>query len=212
MTATKQRVTRAEAFGVIEDLFPLLEPACRTLQVAGSIRRGKSEVSDVELVAVPRVVMTPIDLFGQVFDETDLLDDACDQLLSKGTFTQRLDVNGYPRWGKRTKLISYRGVAVDLFSVLPPAQFGVILTIRTGSAKFSRRLMTPRSIGGLLPAHMMVRDGCLYRHMHGAELPVDKDLRRQYPAGWLVEVPAHTEQAFFDAIGLDWIEPEGRDT
>lgn len=210
MTATDTRIPLARAEELADDIVALLRPQCNRIAVAGSIRRRKPLVKDIEIVASPLIELTAVDLFGTLHDETDMLHAACDRLLADGTVAQRLDVNGRPRWGKRLKLLSYQGVSVDLFAVMPPASWGVIYAIRTGSAEFSHRFVTAKSIGGALPPYMLVRDGCLYRHIQGMDLPVDKEMRRQYPAGWLVEVPTPTEESFFEAIGMDWVEPEAR--
>ena len=56
-----------------EALRELLAPACARIEIAGSIRREKPKVKDVELVAVP-LPQRPV--FGQVakrFDELDVL-------------------------------------------------------------------------------------------------------------------------------------------
>jgi hypothetical protein len=42
-------------------------------------------------------------------------------------------------------------IAIDLFIVLPPAQFGAFFAIRTGTAEFSQWLVTPREKGGAIP-------------------------------------------------------------
>jgi len=71
-----------------------------------------------------------------------------------------------------------RWLAVDLFSVLPPAQWGVIMMIRTGPAEFSRRLVTPRGSGGLLPDGLRVRDGAIWDGEHAIATPEEDDVWR----------------------------------
>lgn len=210
MSATDTRIPLAHAEELADDVVALLRPYCDRIAVAGSIRRRKPLVKDIEIVAIPGMVRQPVDLFETEFSETDVLHAACNRYLADSTFAQRLDVNGRPRWGKRTKLMLYQDVAVDLFTVLPPASWGVIYLIRSGPAEFNQRIVTAKSIGGAMPNYMLMRDGVLYRHIQGADLPVDKEARRNYPAGWLVEVPTPTEESFFDAIGMDWVDPEAR--
>jgi DNA polymerase/3'-5' exonuclease PolX len=41
---------------IAEELVKILRPACSRVEIAGSIRREKSEVKDIELVAVTRWV------------------------------------------------------------------------------------------------------------------------------------------------------------
>jgi hypothetical protein len=66
----------------------------------------------------------------------------------------------------------------------------VIFTIRTGPPEFSKRIVTKRMYGGLLPSGMEIKDGVL----------------RNY----LTKIPTPEEEDFFKAIGLPWIDPEDR--
>jgi len=212
MSATKQRITYTRAEAIAADITALLWPFVEQIEIAGSIRRRKPVVSDIELVCIPRIERTATDLFGNAFVETDFLHSACERYTANGTFAHRLDKNGRRSFGERYKRLLHveSGIALDLFSVKAPAQWGVVFAIRTGSAEFTQRFVTSQLIGGALPACMLVRDGCLYCHVNGADLPVDSEARRKYPAGWLVEIPTPTEREFFDAIGMDWVEPEAR--
>lgn len=78
------------------------------------------------------------------------------------------------------------GIVLDLFLVTPPAEYGAILAIRTGPAAFSRMLVT--RIKGRLWS-------CTEGHV------VDHLGR---------DVPTPTEQDFFDAAQVQWLEPEER--
>lgn len=85
---------------------------------------------------------------------------------------------------------------MDIFSVIEPAQWGVIYTIRTGPAEFSRRLVTSTLHGGLLPPHLRVRDGALW---HRGDALFDAMM-----------IPTAEETDLFEAVGLTWIPPEAR--
>ena len=64
----------------------LLAPACERIEVAGSIRRGKPEVKDAEIVAIPKTyeVETP-GLFGPTSTERrSLLWDTIDDVIAGG--------------------------------------------------------------------------------------------------------------------------------
>jgi DNA polymerase/3'-5' exonuclease PolX len=171
---------------VAEMLVSFLRPACEKVEIAGSLRRGKAEVGDIEIVIEP--TLEPIfGLFRLTMTYRNLLDPLLEELVA-GKVVGRGE-----RWGNRYKTLSIPelpGLKCDLFIVLPPAQWGVIFTIRTGPADFSRRLVTKRRYGGLLPSHMRIKDGAL----------------------WIGEesAPTPTEQSFFEAIGLEWIPPEKR--
>ncbi|HXI16215.1 MAG TPA: hypothetical protein VNM48_07575 [Chloroflexota bacterium] len=189
----KQRVPLAEAEAIAQELVGRLALACSRLEIAGSIRRRRPDVGDIELVAVPRRDAPVItDLFGTRHDgpPVNLLDALCLELLIKNELRDRPDKNGRPAFGERYKRLSYKGVGLDLFSVFEPAQFGVIYTIRTGSAEFSQRLVTPRLMGGWLPVGMSVKDGALWDR------------------GRLIETQEEVE--FFRAIGAEFLPPERR--
>lgn len=210
MTAIETRIPLAHAEAVAAEIIDLLSPFADRIEIAGSVRRRKAFVSDIELVAIPLIDRRATDLFDTEFTEFDLLNQVCDRLLADHVLEQRLDINGRPRWGQRAKLMRYRDTPVDLFAVLPPAQWGLIYTIRTGPAEFNLQLVTAKSRGGLLPDHLMVRDGALYRHIAGADIPSDREVRKRYPQAWLTLVPTPEEADLFAAIGLEWIAPEDR--
>ena len=136
-TPTTGRIPLARAERLAEHIAGLLEPACERIEIAGSIRRRKPEVGDLELLVVPMLVpgLDQMDLFGtpvQAGQTTNLLDARVAELLERGTFEHRLDVNGRKACGERFKRLSYQDVALDLFSVLPNTcvQCGTILPTR----------------------------------------------------------------------------------
>lgn len=195
MTATTEaRIPYAHALDVAEDLRDLLDPFVVQFEIAGSIRRKSGDVKDIEIVAVPRMDSVVVDLFGGTSD-TNMLDQHCDQLRARAVLTDRLDKNGRPAWGTKYKRTMYQGIPVDLFSVLPPAQWGVIMAIRTGPWLFSQSLVTQKIKGGLLPNEFFVRDGALWVKHWGDEPSI---------------IPTPTEEDFFAAIGMPYIAPEKR--
>ncbi len=175
--------------------------AVERVAVAGSIRRGKPEVKDIELVVVPTIVPTQRDLFGQPVGWQNLLDVLVGELLADGIVGHRLDVLGRQAAGERYKRLVWQhgplaGIGLDLFSVLPPSEYGLQLVIRTGPADFSQRLVTPRDRGGLLPAGHRVLDGAIWQ---------TNDLGAPTRA-----VPTPDEADLFAFLGLDVIRPEDR--
>ncbi len=168
----------------------LLQDQCERIEVAGSIRRAKPDVGDVEIVCVPKISETATGLFGDILDRRDELHARCQSLVEDGVFAHRLASNGQHAFGERLKRLTYGRVALDLFCVLPPAQWGLILAIRTGPAEFSRRLVTPRRMGGLLPDWLKVHDGAIW---HGVD-----------------PVPTPEEADVFRVLGLPYIPPADR--
>jgi DNA polymerase/3'-5' exonuclease PolX len=192
-TTAKRRVPLALAEAVAQEALEALASACLRIEVAGSIRRRRPDVADIELVAVPRTAPI-LDLLGEPRGERDLLDELCRQLLHDGILTHRYDTAGHRAFGAKYKRVGYHGRAgalpLDLFVVTPPAQWGVLLAIRTGPGGYSKRLVTPRSYHGGMPAGMQVFEGALWGR------------------GGVVDTPE--EEDFFRALGLVWLPPEQR--
>ncbi len=150
------------------------------VEIAGSIRRGAPEVGDVEIVAQAAKGCRPEGVRAVL---------------------GRLNVRrGEPNkagaaapWGERY----YRGLApvaegteagVDLFVVLPPAEWGVVFVIRTGGAEFSQACVTRLHRWGLRS-----EQGRILRVYTGETLPCPN------------------ESLFFRYARLPWIPPELRD-
>jgi DNA polymerase/3'-5' exonuclease PolX len=172
--------------GVADDLRILLAPACERIEVAGSLRRRRLTVSDIELVAIPRYVEDREGLFGTT--RHSALDDLLAKVQRRPVTLHRRDgtEREQVRDGSAYKALAYRGLPVDLFIVEPErTDWGVIYTIRTGPADFSRELVTRCRTWG-----KRVQGGRLYD-------------RGRY-------VPCPDEAGFLAAVGLPWIEPEDR--
>lgn len=190
MSSATTRMPLAEAQALAEEVIAYLYSACERIRVAGSIRRGKADIGDLELVCVP-MFQESLDLFGDALPERrNMLDERCNDLLAEGVLSHRPDKNGRPAWGSKLKRATYRGVGLDLFAVTEPAQLGVVYLIRTGPADFSHRLVTPKEHGGWMPSGLYCRDGGIWRN--GAI------------------VPTPTEHDVFALLGREYIEPEER--
>ena len=180
-------VPYAEALRLAMELVWLFAPACEQVTWAGSLRRRKPTVSDIEIVAQPRYEEVRDGLFDTV--RASALDALLESFPRRPVTVHRADgsEDGQVRDGSAYKALAYRGMPVDLFVVDPQrADWGVILTIRTGPADFSRELVTRCRTWG--------------RRVQGGRLYV----RGAY-------APCPTEREFFAAVGMPWLEPEDRD-
>ena len=168
-----QRLEFGEVNRIAERLMVELSPYCQRVWVAGSLRREKSKVGDIELVIKPDICK---DMMG--FDVSREI-----PLPSRGKVIKN---------GSRYKQIALPdGINLDLFIVLPPAQWGVIYLIRTGPAEFSKRFVTPVRQGGFLPSHAKVENGAVW---------ADDAI-----------VPMSEEIQFFEFCRKRWIEPWERE-
>lgn len=121
------RLEIAEA--IAKELVELLEPACERVQVAGSVRRCKPQVHDVEILCIPKFQ-------GPV----DLLDHRIQGLIAQGVLDYRLNKLGSRVYGPKNKLLVHQaGVSVDVFSTDEQC-WAMALVIRTGPKELNIEL------------------------------------------------------------------------
>jgi len=141
---SKTKHPRADAIEVAREICRRLEGHTERVIVAGSLRRMKAEVSDVEVVFVPkRVTETdPSDMFGgQV--EVDATARVIGQMLSEGILAKRLNTNGSPTWGQFNRLAVHvaSGIPVDLFATDAKSWWNYVCC-RTGPAELNAAIAT----------------------------------------------------------------------
>lgn len=207
-TATKPKTVKSgqsleNARRMADKLIIQFGPFCTRIEIAGSIRRKKPVVGDIELVAIPRVetrqVAGQYALFnpGLPSREVSLLDEWLEHM---ATMTPpRIEKKPPPgvetltAWGERYKkfwvyLSDKLGfIQVDLF-LTTAETWGSIFTIRTGPAGYSHELV--KYIKYKTPYEQ--RDGALW------------DMR----TGERVHTPS--EMCYFETIGVPWWPPEYR--
>ena len=146
-----------QATQIAERIRAELAPFCERIEIAGSIRRRKSEVGDIEIVCIPRTYE-----IGLLFGELILRDQGfCSQVerwpmikgLASGKYTQRL----LPE-----------GIYLDLF-MARAENWGLIYAIRTGSAEYSHRVLAS---GWVRNGYHSV-DGMLIKGFH--KIPVREE-------------------------------------
>lgn len=140
----KPKYPRAEAVAVAKALCDVLKPHCERLIVAGSLRRRRAEVGDVEILYIPKlrsVEVPSADLFAP--PRTALVDEVdaqLDWLLENGVIRQRKNVNGSVTWGEKNKLaVHSSGIPVDYFAATEASWFNY-LVCRTGGAELNTRI------------------------------------------------------------------------
>lgn len=173
--------------------------------IAGSVRRMSQDVHDIELVSKP-ILKAPRPEFGGPLYKTEF-----DKVLA------RLEEQGYIHFlmgGEKLKKYEVHLLAfglvhtlnpfkVEFYQCTPPAQFGVLLAIRTGPAKddnnFSKWIVTQRKNGGALP------NG--YRVKHAAVWLEDQLDSKDEPIKGENPISMPDEMDFFNFLELKWIEP-----
>lgn len=198
------RFARAVALSRANELIDALRPACEQIEIAGSIRRQKESVGDVEIVMVPktRCKAVQLNMFGDYAirpaERVSLLDARLDELVAAQEVLKDRPHGERGVWGERYRklwtrvhdndLVFY--LQVDLFIVLPPAQWGPLFCIRTGPEDFT-------GAGGLM--------AYINRHT-----PYQQKDGRLIDRATDEDVQTPTERSYFKALGLDWIAPEER--
>lgn len=120
------------AIEIANETLELLRPHCYRCEIAGSLRRKKPEVKDIEIVAIPK----PFDV--GLF-KTGLATVVNRWPKIKGTLTQ-----WPPRKGespcKYTQRLLPQGINLDLWFATEH-NWGLIYATRTGSAEFSHKVL-----------------------------------------------------------------------
>lgn len=137
----KTRFPRDIALAAAYELKNALAPFCHRIEIAGSLRRGKPEVGDIELLFVPILYERPEGLFDTKI--VDVCSEVVEKLLADGVLAKRPNVNGHFTWGARNKLAIHvaSGIPVDLFGT-NEENWWVSLVIRTGSKETNLALTT----------------------------------------------------------------------
>jgi len=191
----RDKVAHEEAVVLAAEVIDHLEGNFERAKVLGSILRGKKEVGDIEILLTPRFEGANFDAHEQPTQWVNLHWARVLDLIHQGVFAYRLDKNGQRACGPKFQRLIYKDVGLDLFCQLAPAQWGVLQMIRTGSEQFTRRCVTQRAKGGLLPNDMRVKDSQLWRGN-----AVD---------GWTL-IPTPEEKDFFEVTGILYRRPEDR--
>lgn len=197
MSATTTRMRLDVADRKARALVALLDPVCERIEIAGSVRRCRADIGDIEIVAIPKIVPAQPDLFGAPASAgSNALNQRIDELVEAGVIQKRARADGKVMWGPKHRTLTWDGAPVDLWQGRLET-FGWLFVLRTGPAQFSRQLVVPINHRtrddrrGLLPAYLRVQDGL--RHIRDGE-----------------QVPTPEEIDVFKVLGLRWLEPEDR--
>lgn len=207
----------SSAENIARGLLQFMEPYCDKIVIAGSIRRRKPQVNDVEIVAAPKWTLEP--------DPTDLFDERKIRvnLLYREWAAACISVAGDPskisprgesrpefapvRWiktgtteripwdiapdGKYWKgYVRAANCNLDLF-LTTPENFGAQLLIRTGAAEFSTSVMVHAHRVGYV-----FDDGFLWRETSYS--------------GEREQIATYSEEDVFRELNLRYVTPEDR--
>ena len=165
----------------------VLADHCMRLEMAGSLRRGKDKVGDIEIVYVPDFEPQPLGLFEtEMVNKTDAI---LDRLITEGIIEKRANVKGSSTWGDQNKLARHTasGIPIDFFSTREQCWFNY-LVCRTGGARSNMAIASAAHSKGWKwhPYHPGFTD------QHG---------------NWH---SVHSEREVFELVGLPYLEPHER--
>lgn len=164
-----------------------LGDACERIEIAGSVRREKETVKDLEIVYMPKLVMGQATLFGDAARVPATEERIMTLVRERKLMWDELT----PRRGEKYQRLIHvsTGMVVELFRA-DMDNWGAIMMIRTGPADYAKMLVSHSWHNGVMPVDMAQRDGYLWRH------------------GVRVSVP--TEVDYCNEIGVPWWAPRDR--
>lgn len=174
----------SRAQGLAERIVAELQPFCERIEIAGSIRRRRRFVNDIDLVALPKRHQVNA-LRERVRRNTTLISDGDQALMVRMRDGTQLDL-----WiASREKR--------DLFGTTP-TNFGSLLLCRTGSKEHNIWLVEQAK-----------RRGLRWNPHHGVFGPWGWPEVKE--SAHTVLLASATEEEIFTALGLEFIEPERRE-
>jgi DNA polymerase/3'-5' exonuclease PolX len=197
-----------DAETLASDLRTQIGPACVRIEVAGSIRRGKAEVGDIDLVCIPSTGSYAVqDMFGETIRTVPVnhLNDARTRLYAAGGW--KLDPAN-PCNGERMKRLVHveTGLTCDL-TITDARRWGYWMAVRTGPGAFSKALVSRALI-----RRAFFKDGLFHNHQ---PIYVETHGKRETQPcaagdGCVRIIPTPEEHDVFAALGLAYIEPGDR--
>lgn len=173
---------------IAEEIVETLSPYCDPIVIAGSLRRERPSIGDIEIVCLPKYD-EEADLFGNVVNQVSLVD----RFFNDRTCPYKgLELNGPQMKKFRFKNL----INVDLFLPKSPDHWGAILFVRTGSSQFNLWVM------GVVQrrARTYFEKGRLHRDGQLLATPTEEDVFRELG---LPYIPPNMRDDY------KWLEIEG---
>lgn len=163
---SKIKYPRATALAVAKELCDI-QRLCERLIFAGSLRRRKSEVGDVEILYIPKFTTVPDGLFDS--KQVNIVDVCLEEMIRAGIIAKRRNVNGSVMWGEKNKLAVHAasGIPVDFFAATTENWFNY-LVCRTGGAESNMAIASAAQAKGW----KWNPYGVGFTDQHGGEWPV----------------------------------------
>jgi hypothetical protein len=180
-----EKVDAAIAMLTAKRLIGMIKDDCERVEIAGSLRRNKPEVKDVEIVVIPKP-----ELFTHL-----------DKMIENGVITKaEYGAKKLHRWGDKYRGLIFDDVKIEIFSA-DADNWGYQLWLRTGPAEGGETFMKAiNSRSGIRAI-----DGYLWT---GSKWHRGNDNQWTSPDSRKLSIP--DEAAFFGLIGIEPVSPAWR--
>lgn len=196
--------THKMAFQIANSVIVKLAPHCQVLNIAGSIRREKPEVKDIEIVCVAKTVkIGALDMFGNDDRKTVISPDFVKTVNELGKI-----IKGKPE-GRMMQIMLTEKIVLDLFMPMP-YDYWRQYAIRTGSADYSHKVIATAWLknGWCGTSNgLRLQDEC--NGVKNTEGKTVWSIKASVKTPTLPPVWA-SEQEFFDWLNVPYISPRMR--
>jgi DNA polymerase/3'-5' exonuclease PolX len=185
--ALKPRFPNKAATEAAQEITVALHGVCHRIEIAGSLRRRKFHVGDVEILYIPIFEDRKVDLL--FWENVNLAEEAIERLLCEGVIEKRVLAKGKKAWGSWNKLALHKasGIPLDLFRATQENWYNY-LVCRTGPASSNTRIASE----ALKRGWKWNPYGAGFSHRTGKTHQV------------------HSEAEVFEFVGLPYLSPERR--
>ena len=146
----KPKFPLADAQAIAAELISHLGDFAERIEIAGSIRRKKAQVGDIEILYIPTIgEQNSGDLLGTL-ESVNYFDLALGTLEEAGILERRLNIKGSETYGEQNKLMRHvrSGIPIDFFATTEANWFNY-LVCRTGGLENNKAIATAALKRGL---------------------------------------------------------------
>lgn len=208
MTEVNYRMfPHSDALKIASVVMRNISPDCEVANIAGSIRRCKPEVKDIEIVCIAKRIKTSsVDLFGQDNRKEVVHPDFIKTINSLGTI-----LKGKPE-GRMMQILLPEKIVIDLFMPMP-YDYWRQFAIRTGSAEYSQKVIAGgwKKIGWCGTENgLRLQSECF-----GTDVGTGGVVKYKWQVKPEIKTPTlppvwSSEQEFFDWLGVQYLSPNYR--
>lgn len=174
-----------DARQVIGELVDILRKACERIEIAGSVRRGKPEVHDAEVVIIPTPDLLPL----------------TDDLIQSGTAQYALyGEKRTKRWGPKGRGMIFKGIQCELY-LTNYENWGYQFALRTGPGDVNKFIMNWLGYSKA-PIRFQEGSGWFSRHWTFDD--------KKWAAPDRQRLRIASEEDFFAVLGMPFIPPGER--